>query len=524
MSKFIGYFAKIHDTLRSGKTSATPLYLSTVKNYYFEGKECLPYLSTPTGGGMSINPKESKCSVSSLKLNIVNVNYLITQWLYERFNSEDTMLYGEMIDVYAVTSENGFKHIYRGQLRGVSNDWAESYIDIEVADFQDRLKASIFDREFSEYQYETIEDINIYRLPYKIKDGKRFGFEISMVDTGDKDSEDKPILEKVITFTGHVIDFVEMIFQLTFSTPTLEVQMGYLDNKWENYVDLDSLDRVRKTLTANVYNFYFEFREPLEDPFAFLIENIYQPCSVFPYLTETAKLGVKLHVQPEIGSEGLDITEENIIKIESNTLTEQNVINNMVVKYDWDFKEDKSKTKRYFGSVGSFHKFKKLLPDKPQEYQILGINKSSDTDKATFSANLSDNMFGRYGLPNKEIEITLPLVVTQNFMIGGYVILGHKTLVSWDDGLPGLSDTRNNLRYSELTDDVYDGIAHLDVEHDWGGFVQGNTLGKSIDGNWVIDTTSREIVSKTFNSLEEGFKSCIKNHKETEAWILREMS
>ena len=41
-----------------------------------------------------------------------------------------------------------------------------------------RLKASIFDRELSKYNGETIDDINKYRMPTKTINGIKQGFSI----------------------------------------------------------------------------------------------------------------------------------------------------------------------------------------------------------------------------------------------------------------------------------------------------------------------------------------------------------
>lgn len=84
--QYYHYIAKIYDSLRSGE-EGKPLYLATKRGVIFEDIECLPYMSIPNGGGSSITPKDSQCSVSSIKFDIVNVDYTISQWLYERLNS-----------------------------------------------------------------------------------------------------------------------------------------------------------------------------------------------------------------------------------------------------------------------------------------------------------------------------------------------------------------------------------------------------------------------------------------------------
>ena len=518
MKKYYHYAVKIYDSLKTG-IDATPLYLSTKEGIIIDNVLCKPYMSTPSGAATSITPKNSQCSVSSITFKVTNINYEISKWLYRRLNSNFTMTYGEMVDVFALCENGRLKLVYRGLIRSISNDEFESEYEIEVADFQNRLKSSIFDREFSKYSTESILDINNYRLPYKMVNGRRIGFYIEERNEGETDENGNIILTRVIFFNGHVIDMVEMIFQIVFSTPVLEVRLPYLSNKWTDFVDIISLNSIRETLNRAVYNFYFEFREPIDDPYEFLIENIYKPCAIFPFVNTEGKLGLKLHKQPTIGTEEITLSEENIISIGRKTITDENIVNNMIVKYDYDFKEDKGKTKRYFSSSTSFNKFKMLIPDSPEEYEIKGINKLSLTDKATFSATLADSIFSRYGLPGIELEIVVPLEVAAEYKVGDYLFITHKTLIAWEgekQGTPGIGK-------EYISDgDMYNGIAHFGVGHEWGGFIEDNTLGKAIDGTWVITTTEKQISHKIFNDTDNNFKSCLDNHNYIRQWLMKE--
>lgn len=518
MKKYYHYAAKIYDSLKTG-IDATPLYLSTKEGIIIDNMLCKPYMSTPSGAATSITPKNSQCSVSSITFKVTNINYEISKWLYRRLNSNFTMIYGEMVDVFALCENGRLKLVYRGLIRSISNDEFESEYEIEVADFQNRLKSSIFDREFSKYSTESILDINNYRLPYKMVNGRRIGFYIEERNEGETDENGNIILTRVIFFNGHVIDMVEMIFQIIFSTPVLEVRLPYLSNKWTDFVDIISLNSIRETLNRAVYNFYFEFREPIDDPYEFLIENIYKPCAIFPFVNTEGKLGLKLHKQPTIGTEEITLSEENIISVGGKTITDENIVNNMIVKYDYDFKEDKGKTKRYFSSSTSFNKFKMLIPDSPEEYEIKGINKLSLTDKATFSATLADSIFSRYGLPGIELEIVVPLEVAAEYKVGDYLFITHKTLIAWEgekQGTPGIGK-------EYISDgDMYNGIAHFGVGHEWGGFIEDNTLGKAIDGTWVITTTEKQISHKIFNDTDNNFKSCLDNHNYIRQWLMKE--
>lgn len=514
---FYHYAVKIYDSLRTGYDKKE-LYLSTRKGLKVNGYDTKPYMDIPHGGSTSITPKDSQCSVSSLSFDVVNVDYEISKWLYERMNSANSMTYGEMVDVFALCGDGSMKMIYRGLIRSITNDEFESKYTFEIADFQDRLKSSIFDRELSKYSVETIEDINNYRLPYTVVDGQRKGFSIKEVDEGETDDDGQPILTRVITFEGHVIDFVEMVFKIVFSTPELEIQIPYLTNKYYDFVDLESLKNIKNTLNRPTYNFYLEFREPIEDPYEYLTENIYKPCAIFPFVNLNGKLGLKLHKQPTVGTEGITVSEENIISVDEKRLTDENIINNMVIKYDYDFKEDKERTKRYFNSLTSFNKLRMLIPSNPEEIVIQGINKLSSTDKATFSATLADSIFSRYGSPTVEISITIPLEVAVDYKVGDYLFINHKTIVAWEGDTQGTAGIKSD---SSNIEDQYNGIAHFNVGHEWGGFITDNTLGKAIDGTWIIETRDREIKSEIFNSGME-YKSCRVNHAYIRRWLKEE--
>lgn len=501
--KFINYCIKIHDSLRENSNSYSPLYLSTKTGMILENKECLPLMNTPSGGGVSITPIDCQCSVSSLKIDMLNSEYVISQWLYERLNSNESMVHGEMVDVYAITSENELIMIYKGIVRDITNDEFESKYSLEISDFQERLKASIFDREFSDYSSESVDDINRFRMPT--------GFSIV------KATEDSKEI-KIVKYTGHVIDLIKGIFQIAFSTPELEVQAHYLSNKWQDFVDLKSFNEIKEILNSSMYNFYFEWREPIDDPFDFLIENIYKTCAIFPYVDQIGRLGLKLHRQPPVGTGNITLSEDNIISVDAKRITDENVINQLIVEYDYNFIEEKSKVKRYFTNKDSFNKFKMLLPNKPQEYEVLGINKLSDTDKSTFSGNITDSMFSRYGFPNVEIKVTIPLEIAAKYRIGEYLFIIHKTLVAWqgkNQGTPG-------LKHEIEESDPLKGFAYLKLGHEWGGFLDGNNLGTSIDGTIIITTTDREIQSRIFNGNENGFKSCLNNHSLIDNWLKHE--
>lgn len=509
MSKYYHYAVKIHDSLRAGTAEENPLYLTTKPNeegerVVIDGVECADWLFTPGTISSSIDPTASTCSVSSIKLKTINKNYTISQWLYERTNSDETMTYGEKVEVWAIKSESSLELIYTGVIRSINNDSFGSYYEFEVTDFQEKLKTSIFDREFSEYSSEVIADINTYRLPGDSTNGFEM---VEQVEDGK--------MVKVIKFRGHVIDFVEMVFQIAFSTNTLEVQTSYLSTNWKDFVDTETLDEIRVSLSGVAYEFYFEFREAVSDPYDFLNTNIYQPCAIFPYVNTEGKLGLELHQQPVTGTEGITISEENILKVNSVKMTDNNMVNYIKVLYGWDFIEDEAATARMFANSASFSKFKMLIPTvSPKEYEIKGINNLSDTDKATFAQSLTDAMFSRYALPLQEVNLTVPLEVGNQWRVGNYLFLSHRHIIGWEgenQGSPGIGGENSFV-------DLFGGLAYFNEGHEWGGFVEGNNLGKSINGKWVVNTQTKEITTDIF--IGAGVDSCLENHVKVDEWLI----
>lgn len=515
--KYYNYAIKIFDSLRSGTDDENPLYIATGKGIYIDGVECSDIANTPSDITTSITPTDSKCSVSSTKIKIGNPNYAISQWFYERQNSIGSMSYGEKVEIYAVDSSKNTYLIYMGIIRDINNDVLESYYEIEVSDVQERLKTSIFDREFSSYSSETLSDINAYRLPYFEEEGVRKGFTAIEQDEGDTDDNGDAINTRVITFSGHVIDFIETIYQIAFSTDTLDVQASYLSDNWEDFIDLDSLESVRGSLSSSSYEFYFEFREAVDDPYEYLQENIYKPCGIFPYVNQEGKLGIKLHKQPESGEEVATFSEDNIISIDDKTITDENVVNHIQCKYGWKFIDDEESVIRYFGNSTSYNKFRMFIPTSgPQEIEIRGINSLSDTARATFSQGVSDAIFSRYALPLIEITITVPLEEATGLKVGDYVYLSHQTIVAWEGDTQGMA----GIGAIEEEEDPYNGEAYMDVGIEWGAFIEGNNLGKAIDSTLVITTTEKEISHKIFNDTSDSsFKSCLENHSEVDSFL-----
>lgn len=511
-NKYYHYALKIHDSLREGTPEANPLYISTKKGVMIDGVECADWMNMPGSISSSINPKESKCSVSSVKIKTINKNYTISQWLMSRTNADNTMTYGEKAELWAILSDGSLVLIYTGIIRDISSDPLGSYYEFGIADFQDRIKTAIFEREFSEYSTETVADINTYRLP---GDATK-GFYMTEVDEGDTDEDGNPIDTRVITFRGHVIDFVEYIFEIAFSTDTLAIGAHYLSDDWRDFVDTSTLDKVRATLSGSMYEFYFEFRESIDDPYGFLNENIYQPCAIFPYVNSEGKLGIKLHEQPLTGTTGITISEANIITVDSVNTTDENIVNHIKTTFGWNFKDNEGTTSILSADSTSFDKFKILIPrDEAEEYEIKGINKLSKTDRATFAKTLTDSMFARYALPTQEVSVTVPLEVGTQWRVGNYLFLTHNTIIGWEGdsaGLPGIGSTSEPDPV-----DPYDGNSYMDVGHEWAGFIEGNSLGVALDGTTVIDTSLVEISVDLFNN--DTVLSCKKNQNEAISWL-----
>ncbi|WP_321330477.1 hypothetical protein [uncultured Ilyobacter sp.] len=519
--KYYHYAIKIFDSLRSGTDDESPLYVATGEGIYIDGVECAAICDTPSNITTSITPTESKCSVSSTTVKIYNKDYSLSQWFYERQNSEGSMTYGEKVEIYAVDSDKNLYLIYMGIIREISNDTLESYYEIEVSDVQERLKTSIFDREFSSYSNETLDDINTYRLPYYLDDDgvTRKGFYALEQDEGDTDDNGDTVLTRVITFDGHVIDFIEMIYEIAFSTDTLDVQASYLSDDWQDFVDTDSLDSVRESLSSSSYDFYFEFREAIDDPYEYLQENIYQPCGIFPYVNSEGKLGIKLHKQPESGDEVATFSEENIISVDDKTITDENVVNHIQCKYGWKFEDDEESTISYYGNSDSYNKFRMFIPtDGPQEIEIRGINNLSDTSRATFAQGVSDALFSRYALPLIEVTITVPLEEATDLKVGDYVYFSHETVVAWEGDTQGTAGVGAIEEEEEV--DEYNGLAFLDVGHEWGAFIDGNNLGKAIDSFLVVTTTDSEINHSFFNdTTDSDIRSCLENHNDVDSFL-----
>ncbi|MGL4999407.1 MAG: hypothetical protein ACRC5T_10605, partial [Cetobacterium sp.] len=260
----------------------------------------------------------------------------------------------------------------------------------------------------------------------------------------------------------------------------------------------------------NIYNVKFEWTEPIENIFSFLQEQIFQSVGVVPVINNKGQLEMKNHQQPTV-QEGIKLFDNSsIIKYNSKDIDESQIVNFLKINY---VKKDDEYIKSLIKiNSGSFEFFgNELIPEKPQEVKVDGINEHSRADQVTFCSNIADRLFSRYSREINVLDIKVPIQLGHGVSLGEFVSIDSDSLIDWEDGTRG---------YKDKIEESDDSIAKFGIGDSWGGFIQNNTLGIGADGQEVVTTTIEEIKLEYFRDKTDAtIKSFLENHEEVKRWV-----
>lgn len=446
-----------------------------------------------------LDPRKSSINTITFDFEVDNPNDEFSKFLYNKLSTRGKMFFREVVEVY----KKDFI-LYKGFVRNIKlKDSLESKYSIQLENVIGKLKTSLWDREFSEYVLETVTDINNTRLAT--------GF---VMEERIKD-ETKPVEEqetyRVIIYTGHIFDCLKGIMQMTLSKPEIQVNTLFLDNNYQNFLDLVKFEEVKAEFDSTIYTVNFEWIEPIENIFEFFQEQIFQAVGVVPVVTRSGKLVMKIHQQPTVTQGIRRFDEMNTIKYNSKGIDESQVVNYLKIDYVKD-NDDYLKSLIKINS-GSFEFFgNELIPEKPQQIKVDSINNHSRADQVTFCSNIADRLFSRYSREINVLDIKLPIQEGYNVELGEFVDISTDVLVDWENGERG---------FTEKIDEGGNPIARFDVGDIWGGFIEDNTLGVGADGQIVVTTTIKEINTNYFRDISttDNIKSFLENHAEVRKWV-----
>lgn len=505
--KMIHFIAKISDTLENND----PLYLGTKEGLQIENNVCKPLLGIPSSISQKSDPQKHTASVSNITIKILNnSSHDVSKFIYNRLNSTSKMLYGEKVEIFAVDHLGKINRIYIGIIENINNDVYETEYTLTIGGITNILKGEVFDRETSNYyangKWETADDRNRHRMPA----GFTCHYEVNREDPAENGW--------CIKFSGTPRQCFEGILSALMSTPEVSIGASYLNTRWQDFVDMDSLENLNEPA-----GLYFEFREAISNPLEFIRNQIYKVTNTYPCVTPDNKYRIKKYIQPtaDILKTAKVIDANNTLTVYSKNLDTsgmgnhiridalkvwKNPINKPENEPDYDFKET-----RYFMDSQSFNKYKKAIPKQPIHFELEGIN--NIINRPAYITSIAAAYFSRWSLPTTTIELDVPLELFFDVSTGDYVSIHNKHLIAWsgsEQGLPGL-DFINSDKNS--TDNF---AVKLDSGDRWDLFIPGNILGVDSRGEYIVNTTKSEITHNIFNGSKE---SCLRNRKYTEDWL-----
>ncbi len=522
--KPINFIVKVEDTLREGEAGYNPLLVGTREGLILDGEVVLPCLEKIGTIEQRSDPVAHTASVAPTQFVVGNIkdeagNLLISDWFYERMGEEGTIFFEEKVKIFLVGKEeievgddfeyvDVIEQIYIGVIKNFSITDLEDKYTFKIEDTGFKMRKSLFDRELGEYKYfgvsETLSDKQAYRMP--------LGFTISEYnDDGDKSYR--------IFFEGTCRLFFEGVMQMVYSPPVGEIGVEYLDDTWKEYVNESTLVLLEDVIV------YFEIYDPIEDIIELLRNEIYKLNNVYPFMSSKNYYGIKRYQQPTIEEiEDIPVFNEDIfLKIPKKTIERLNVANQAVARWEYIYDKEKNETINYninyeevefYLDVNSLAKFRELLPEQPKEFNFKGINATkTNIDPQAKVNSIVDAFFDRWSGTTVLLEALVPYERAIDISTGDYIGISHKAVVEWTGEFRG-------KRGIGLGDEDLITTAFMDTGDVWGGFIPGNTIGRDpITGDWLINTSSSEIVSRMFTGTAD---SIVTNRETIEEWLVEQ--
>lgn len=440
-----------------------------------------------------VDPKNSTITTATLSYDVFNAADTFSTFLYNKLNTKGKMLYNEKIQLFKIGTAGEKVSIFKGFIRSLtpSNSYETKY-RITCETIIGKLKKKLWDREFSTYKNETIQEINTNRMAQ--------GFVMS-----EKVLEQGEPAVKVINYTGHILECLKGMFQMALSDPVLSSQAMFLDSNYLDFLDITSFNKIKGELSNPIYNITFEWSERIDNLFEFFQKQIFQAVGILPIITGEGKLKIALHQQPTVTQGIKSLDNSTIIKYSDRDINNDNIINNIVCRYD--YRNDKFMNSLMRNDEDSFKFFgNQLIPESPKTYEFKSLNGLSPAGKTSFCNNIMDRMFSRFAREINTISLEVPIQIGYNIELGEFVNVEGKNIIDWDTGTRGFAG-------SVPTVDPY---AKWNNGDSWGGFITNNSLGTAPNGHIVIDTKTEEIVT---DLLRGSSRSMLSNHAFCDSWL-----
>lgn len=439
-----------------------------------------------------VDPGDSTITTATLKYDVFNANDVFSTFLYDKLNTPGKMLFNEKIQLFKIGDVGEKVSFFKGFIRSVkpSNSHETSY-SITCETVIGKLKKKLWDREFNNYLSETIAEINTNRMAT--------GFTISEI------MEDEETI-RVISYTGHILDCMKGMLQMALSNPVLSNQTMFLDANYLDFLDVESFDKIKGELSNPIYNITFEWREVISNLFEFFQTQIFQAVGILPSITGEGKLKIALHQQPTVVEGIKSLDNSKIIEYSARAIKNDNIINNIVCRYD--FLDDEFKNGLMRIDEDSFTFFgNELIPESPKTYEFKSLNNLSAAGKTSFCNNIMDRMFSRFSREINTLTLSVPIQIGYEIELGEFVSVDGKSILDWDNG-------KRSFGSGVFVVDPYAKFNSFDY---WGGFIKGNSVGRAPNGHIVVTTTVEEIVVEFFKDSD--LPSVESNHNYCNNWL-----
>ena len=306
-------------------------------------------------------------------------------------------------------------------------------------------------------------------------------------------------VQRIVVFGNNplknrITDLILGMFLMVFNNDQVEL---------EKYIDIDSFDISNYDDSKDV-PFYYEFYVKVDNTFDFVQDELFKLLNAYPVINNEGKLKLIKQKLPDVGEGTIDVDQNNIMSLNQNVNDFSNLITNINVNYNYDFRKDYFLTDPQNFTSENVTKFGKS-PKKPFEYNVRFDKNMTDIDKSTFNQQLANALFERYD--DRIKLLSFDLFFSQNVLIneGDYVKIVHPNIVDWQDGanvgLRGLVDIPESI-------DML-----INRGEQWGNFI-GSSKDNSIGylGQYKVIKVDRDVNVKLFNQES---KSIANNHWNT---------
>jgi hypothetical protein len=402
----------------------------------------------PSTFGQQFNFKTFETSISNISFEIVNGKMSngtkVSEYFYNLFWNKN--LINAKVEIYQHLNLTDTK-LYTGFItKFTPADVYETAYKIEIEDVtrkmtQSALIANYFDKE----SLLTYRPANFVKIARRAKAGvvgaitgitnfEETNNQILINNTWKAESQD---WWYVLIGDHHPIDHIIYLFD--------DMDIDFEKYDTANFVD------IRDNELADITSFHYEYKEPIENAYKYIIEQCLVPCRCYPFVNVDGKLTLKTVKQPSALDTITTIDENNTVEINRNQNSIDNIVNIAIVKYELDAERNvyvKSLVNYDDDAIRQSIERFDLQPRGGYMLEINGLNRNSvlSVNADIFATTISDYIFNRLGDSIKTINVQILIETAKTLEVGDFVFFENTKLIQWrylsdDLGKRGIIDS-----------------------------------------------------------------------------------